>query len=136
MKLIAYIDGASRYNPGPAGIGVCIFDDQGKILKEVSEFLGEATNNVAEWSAYIRALEASRDLRGSELIVFTDSQLLCEQVRGSYKVREPRLQVLYKKAKGLEKLFNKVSVTLIPREKNKLADRLAKRAAASKELLN
>lgn len=101
-------------------------------MQEISQALGEATNNVAEWSAYIRALETSRALAGSELVIFSDSQLLCEQLRGHYKVREPRLQVLYQKAKDLERFFKSVSLTLIPREKNELADRLAKRAIPNK----
>ena len=132
MKLIIYIDGACRFNPGPAGIGVWIADSEGTVVKEISEYLGHGTNNVAEWTAYIRALEQSQVLGASELAVFSDSKLLCEQARGRYRVRDARLQKLHGQAKELEKNFKHVALSLIPREQNKNADRLAKQSVEGK----
>ena len=132
MKLIIYIDGACRFNPGPAGIGVWIADDQGTVVREISEYLGHGTNNIAEWTAYIRALEQSHALGASELAVFTDSKLICEQVKGNYKVRDAKLMELYRKAKELEKNFKHVVLKSVPREQNKNADRLAKQSVAAR----
>lgn len=123
------IDGASRGNPGPAGIGVLIRGEKGEILKGISEYLGEEkTNNEAEYSALIRALGASRDLEADKVNVLSDSQLLVRQMNGRYKVNSKNLKNLYRKALALESEFKEVNYRHIPREENSAADELANSA--------
>ncbi|MBI4064262.1 MAG: ribonuclease HI family protein [Elusimicrobia bacterium] len=132
MKLTIYIDGACRFNPGPAGIGVWIVDGQGKTLAEISEFIGQATNNIAEWSAYLRALREAKKMGAEEVSIFTDSQLLVEQVRGNFKVRDERLKVFWRQAKQLQEELPGFKLAHVPREINKMADSLAKRSVEGK----
>jgi ribonuclease HI len=126
--LIAYTDGASRGNPGQAGIGVVFFNDKEEVVAELSEYIGEATNNVAEYTAVIRALEKGLELGGVEISLFTDSELLAKQVNGEYAVRNEGLIPLYKQVINLKGEFDKFKVTHVPREKNKIADSLANQA--------
>lgn len=127
MKI--YIDGASRGNPGRAGIGVVLCNDAGEPVKEIGEPIGEATNNVAEYRALIRALEEARALGIDTIEVYTDSELLARQINGLYGVHSPHLQPLYGRARALLRLFKSASVRHIPRSQNAHADRLAKAAA-------
>lgn len=131
MKLTIYIDGACRFNPGPAGIGVVVIGDEGKIVASISEFIGHGTNNIAEWRAYLRALEEAKRLGAGEIAVFTDSQLLACQINGQYKIRNQNLFALAAQARQMAVGFRKITVTSIPRERNKAADSLAKRAVAA-----
>ncbi|GIV15171.1 MAG: ribonuclease H [Armatimonadota bacterium] len=131
MKL--YIDGASRGNPGKAGIGVLLCNDTGEPLKEISESIGETTNNVAEYRALIRALEEARALGADTVEVYTDSELLARQINGLYGVHSPHLQPLFHRARALLRLFKSASVQHIPRSRNQIADRLAKAAAGDTE---
>lgn len=128
MKL--YIDGASRGNPGKAGIGVVLCDDAGEPVKEISESIGETTNNVAEYRALIRALEEARALGADTVQVYTDSELLARQINGLYAVHSPHLQPLYRRARALLRLFHSASVQHVPRSQNTRADQLAKAATA------
>ncbi|MGC8782779.1 MAG: ribonuclease HI family protein [Armatimonadota bacterium] len=125
----AYIDGASRGNPGKAGIGVVLCNDAGEPLKEISESIGETTNNVAEYRALIRALEEARALGADTIEVYTDSELLARQINGLYGVHSPHLQPLYHRARALLRLFKIARVQHISRLHNQRADRLAKAAA-------
>jgi 2-C-methyl-D-erythritol 2,4-cyclodiphosphate synthase len=125
---VANIDGASRGNPGPSAIGVIIRDPGGLILAEISESIGEATNNVAEYKALIRALEEFKLLKAEKVIVRTDSQLLARQIDGTYKVKNPGLQELYGRAMGLIVGFKSFDVEHITRKENQEADRLATEA--------
>ena len=84
----AYVDGAARGNPGPAGIGVVITDSDGCVMKEVAEPLGRTTNNVAEYTAMIRALEEARALGCERIRIYTDSELMAHQINGKYAVKE------------------------------------------------
>lgn len=127
MKLIIHTDGAARGNPGPAGIGVIIQNDKGEVLHEISGFLGQATNNVAEYTALITALEKAVSLNAQEVQLFTDSELVVKQIKGEYRVKNEGLKPLYQKAKGLIQQLGSFTITHIPREKNKEADRLANR---------
>lgn len=129
--LVAYVDGASRGNPGPAGIGVVISDTDGNVIKEIAEPLGRTTNNVAEYSALIRALEEARSLGGSGIQVYTDSELMARQINGQYQVRQRHLFPLFTRAKGLLDLFDRARVTHVYREKNTHADRLSNIGADS-----
>ena len=125
MKLIAYTDGASRGNPGQAGIGVAIYNEKNEKLKSISQYIGEATNNVAEYKALISALQASQELGAEEIEVFTDSELMVKQIKGEYRVKNEGLKPLFNEAKELIKTFTTVKVTHVRRELNKEADKLA-----------
>lgn len=131
-KIVVYTDGGARGNPGPSGIGVSITSDTGEFISEVSEYIGEATNNVAEYTAVKRAcLELERILKNpkeSEVSFFLDSQLVERQLNGVYKIKEPTLQVLAGEVQQLRTLFYKTTFTYIPREQNKRADELANEA--------
>jgi len=131
-KIVLYSDGASSGNPGKAGIGVVIYDEDKKLIGKVSEFIGVTTNNVAEYMALIYGLEEALYLKARKVKCFLDSELLVRQLGGSYKVRDERLKLFYKQVRHLEHFFDKVSFSYIPREKNREADRLAKEAAKGK----
>lgn len=124
-----HTDGGSRSNPGPAGIGVRATRDAA-ILFDVSEFLGVATNNVAEYTAVIRALEEAvrRGYTNEPLAFFLDSKLVVEQVQGHWKVKEPSLRPLVARVQQLVLSFPSVSFTHVRREYNKDADMLANQA--------
>ena len=121
----AYVDGAARGNPGPAGIGILIEDSEGNVVKEVGEPLGRTTNNVAEYTAMIRALEEARGLGCDNLAVFTDSELMAHQINGKYAVKALHLKPLYQRARLLISQFASVTVTHVRREYNKRADALS-----------
>ena len=123
-KYTAFIDGASSGNPGHAGIGVVIYKGKDQILME-SKYIGETTNNVAEYSALLHLLEMAEKHKIKHLDVFSDSELLVKQLSGEYKVRDERLQEFVKRAIAHKKTI-KYTVTHIPREKNKEADKLSK----------
>ena len=127
--LIAWIDGASRGNPGPAGIGVYIEGKGGETLSEVSEYLGDSyTNNQAEYLALVRALKECRRLGAKEVEVRSDSQLLVRQMNGRYRVRSDNIKNLHGKAIDIESELGSVSYVHIDREDNTKADELANRA--------
>src|SRR4030042_1755393 len=96
-KLTANIDGACKGNPGPAGIGVVIYDEAGAIVYETGKPIGEATNNIAEYEALIHALEKAAELKCEVLYVNTDSELLARQINGFYKVKDANLRNLFLK---------------------------------------
>ena len=123
-----YTDGAARGNPGPAGAGVYIEDDRGTSLAEVSLYLGEATNNVAEYRALLLGLEQARELGASEVEIRADSELVIRQMTGEYRVRNAGLIDLHRRARAHEKGFRRVRYVHIRRHENRAADRLANRA--------
>ena len=123
--LVAYVDGAARGNPGPAGIGVVLSDPEGNVLKEIAEPLGRTTNNVAEYTALIRALEEARALGCSRISVYTDSELMARQISGQYRVKTEHLFPLYQRVTLLLTAFDRASVTHVRREHNKRADQLS-----------
>lgn len=133
-KFIIYTDGASKGNPGPAAVGVIICDKNGKVLKEYSKEIGEATNNEAEYQAVILALKKIKLLYGkkrakeSEIEIRSDSQLLVSQLNGKYKILDEKIQKLFIEVWNLQTEFKKVVFKLIPRGENRLADRAANRA--------
>lgn len=130
----AWIDGASRGNPGPAGMGVVVKDENGEKISEVSEYLGsELTNNQAEYKALLSALELCDELGVREVEVKSDSQLLVRQMKGEYKVRSKNLKDLYRKAIDLESKFQKIAYKHIPRADNATADRLAREATENRD---
>lgn len=123
-ELEIYTDGACSGNPGEAAIGVVI-KDKDKIIKEIAQAIGQATNNIAEYTALIRALEAAKLLGAQRLCIHTDSELMFKQIRGSYQVKAPQIKPLYEQVLLLVKQFKKIEFKWVPREKNKDADRLA-----------
>ena len=123
--ITAYFDGGSRGNPGPAGWGAYIVDEHGNVLAELSGALGIATNNVAEYNGLIAALEWAAAHGLNELHVKGDSQLLVEQMRGNYRVKNEGLIPLYQKARTLVSKIGKVSFEHVRREHNQQADRLS-----------
>ncbi len=125
---ILYIDGASRGNPGHAGIGIVLQDLNGKKVLEGCRYIGETTNNVAEYTALITGLKEAKRLGIRRLKVCSDSQLLVRQVRGEYRVRKDHLIRLYRRVLGLLKGFERCDIIYIPREANREADSLANRA--------
>ena len=124
-----YIDGASRGNPGPAGVGAVFLDGQAQPIHEFAKSLGETTNNVAEYLALIYALQEALRLGVTSVTVKTDSELLAHHVNGRYRVRDGQLRILYDLVKHLAQGFRAFSIAHIPREQNTMADRLATRAA-------
>jgi ribonuclease HI len=119
-----FIDGASRGNPGPAGIGV-VFKNGHGAGRELSRYIGETTNNVAEYLAFIYALQQALRDGYTALAVYTDSELLVRQLDGRYKVRDARLRLFYDLARELMKGFAACTVQHVPRSRNGDADRLA-----------
>ncbi len=127
-----YIDGASRGNPGPSGIGVIIAQD-GQVVKNISVYLGEQTNNVAEYMALIFALQEALMLRANAVKIYSDSQLLCRQINNQYKIKSPNLIGLYSQAKHLLSAFDSAEIKHISRENNRGADKLANKAIKTKQ---
>jgi ribonuclease HI len=121
----AYIDGGSRGNPGPAGYGVQIVDDQGAVVAELHEPVGTATNNVAEYRGLLAALAWALDHDVAHLHVRSDSELLVRQLKGEYRVKNPGLQRLYQEACALIARLDRVTFEHVRRELNSEADRLA-----------
>ncbi len=128
MKLRLFVDGAARGNPGPAAIGIVVQDGRGRKVAEVSEYLGKATNNVAEYRALIRALREARARRADEIDIRTDSDLLVRQIKGEYRVKSPHLIPLHEEAVGELEAFRRWSIAHIPRGANAAADALANKA--------
>lgn len=126
-KLQLFTDGASRGNPGPAGIGVVILENKKKV-KELSRYIGETTNNVAEYNALILALEEALSLKASDIIINMDSELVAKHLSGEYRVKSPEIKPLFEKAIGILKNFNSFEIKHVDRSMNKDADRLANKA--------
>jgi len=125
QKLIIYTDGGARGNPGPAGVGVVIYDERNNKLAEVSEYIGKATNNQAEYNAVIAALKKAKQLRAEDIKVYLDSELVCQQLNQKYKIKNKDLAPLFVKIWNLSIGFKKITYHHIPREQNQEADRLA-----------
>ena len=123
--ITAYIDGGSRGNPGPAGYGVQIVDDEGTVVAELYSYVGQTTNNVAEYRGLLAALEWAVERSLQTLHVRSDSELLVKQLRGEYRVKNPGLQPLYQDACRLVRRIGHVTFEHVRREMNKQADRLA-----------
>ncbi len=126
--IVAHIDGGARGNPGPAGYGVYIEDAKGKVLAELSVFLGRQTNNVAEYSGLIAALEFALKNACLRVRIVSDSELLVKQMRGEYKVKSPDLRPLYERARALTAKLEWHDIKHVLRSQNREADRLANAA--------
>ncbi len=136
QRLIVYTDGGARGNPGPAGIGVVIQDERGSVLHESSAYIGETTNNVAEYEALIRALGDLKmfgeRLKNMQVEVRMDSELVVRQMQGAYKVKEPSLKERFGRIARM-RLEHAPNLTFvhIPREQNARADELVNEAIDS-----
>jgi len=133
-KIIIYIDGGSRGNPGPSAVGVVFCNETEQPIKKYSQYLGELTNNEAEYNALIFALKKFKALFGnqlaksSEIEVRSDSELLVKQLKGEYKILDKGLQELFMEVWNLKLDFKKLTFRAVSREKNKEADRLVNEA--------
>jgi ribonuclease HI len=125
------VDGAARGNPGEAGCGAAICDETGAVIKELSRYLGHATNNVAEYEALLMGLEAVVRLGRKKLRVQSDSELLVRQINGVYRVKDDKLKKLFERALALLHRLDSYHIIHVRREYNKLADRLANQAIDS-----
>lgn len=127
-KLILQTDGASRGNPGMAGAGIIIADENGRKIETLGKFLGVTTSNQAEYKALIAGLEATRRYNPTSVAVHSDSELMVKQMNGQYHVRNPSILPLYLKATELAGLLPEVTFQHVPRERNEQADRVANMA--------
>jgi ribonuclease HI len=127
-----FVDGACSGNPGPAGIGIVINRD-GMTIKKISKAIGEATNNIAEYSALIYALQEAMVLKAKKLKIFTDSELLFRHVTGVYKVKNEKLKFLFDQVRHLMQGFDHVDIAHVRRENNKEADKLAAQSLKIKQ---
>lgn len=124
-----HCDGASRGNPGKAAIGICIKgEDRKTVLKKHREFIGETTNNRAEYQAVIMALDLATDFTNKSVFIFSDSELLVKQLNGQYRVKNKYLKKLFLEVKKLGGFYQEVTYTHVRREENKVADELANTA--------
>lgn len=131
-----YIDGGSRGNPGDAAIGVVIYNDKREEIYRFGEKIGAKTNNIAEYSALIRALEHLKKMISNtdeKILIYSDSELLVKQINGIYKVKNKKLKTLYDKAKSLLKNFKNIEIKHIVREKNTVSDWIVNRVLDNRE---
>ncbi len=137
-KFIVHTDGGARGNPGPSALGVVICNEKDQTLKEYGEYIGETTNNEAEYRAVISALKKIKSTWGkeqakqSEVHVLSDSELLVKQMNGEYKIENPKIQQFFIEIWNLKIDFKKVEFSAVPREKNKAADRMVNEALNAK----
>lgn len=123
-----YIDGASSGNPGESGAGIVVYDEKGMMMFQENAFLGNMTNNMAEYEALIMGLKKAHSCSIEKLTIYTDSLLVANQIKGIYKIKNSRLAEYYRDAKKLLSHFESFAIQYIPRERNTLADKLAKSA--------
>ncbi len=132
MEWHIYIDGASSGNPGKSGAGIIAFNEKGEELFRESLYLGHMTNNMAEYEALVHALRKAYESSIDSLYVYTDSLLVANQITGKYRIKNSELMKYVSTVKTILKHFDHFTLEYIPREKNKLADKLAKDAANKK----
>jgi ribonuclease HI len=125
---VLHVDGGARGNPGPAAIGVVVSDPDGALVTTLSDTIGEATNNVAEYQALLRGLELAVEHGAREVEVVNDSELVARQLTGSYKVKHPAMQELHRQALAALGRFERWSIRSVPRAQNAEADALVNEA--------
>lgn len=128
MEITFFADGGSRGNPGPAAYGAVLYAEDGSVVREIGVFIGNATNNVAEWQGLIAGLEAAHELGAKRVNVRLDSELVVKQMRGEYRVRHPQLIPLHARAKKIVVHFDHVDIRHVRRHLNTAADALVNRA--------
>jgi ribonuclease HI len=130
-RVIINADGASRGNPGPAAIGATIKDENGDLIEGISRRIGIATNNQAEYRAIITALDRAVDLGAKQVVLKSDSELVVNQIKGRYKIKNTALRPLYQQVVKLAGQLERFQVSYIPRNRNSEADALANKALDS-----
>lgn len=128
MRVVVHVDGGARGNPGPAAVGVVVAGSDGGVLAERGEYIGRATNNVAEYRAVMLGLELARELGADEVEVVNDSELVARQIGGQYRVKNPGLRPLYEETMAELRRFERWSVRNVRREHNERADELVNEA--------
>lgn len=128
QKLIIYTDGGARNNPGPAGIGVVIMNDKREVINEIAEYIGEATNNQAEYKAVVAAIKKAKELDAEELEFYLDSELVVKQLNREYRVKDAKLAPLFVQIYNAVMGFKKVTFKHVRREFNQEADKLVNEA--------
>ena len=123
--IVVNVDGASKGNPGESGIGVAIFDKDLNLINEACDYLGVATNNVAEYKALILGIKLSTKYNAKRVLFKADSELMVKQIKGEYRVKNAQLKLLFTEAQGLLKKLPNWKIMHVPREENKEADLLA-----------
>ena len=131
-KALIYIDGAARGNPGVAGIGVTIKNGQNENIRELYKYIGQTTNNIAEYTALVYALQEALILGLKDVVIHSDSELLVRQLNGEYKVKNSNLKPYYEQFLHLKSGFDKLEVRQISRTENKESDKLANQAVDSR----
>ncbi len=129
-----YFDGGSRGNPGPSAVGAVIFDDRDNKLEEMSAFIGKYTNNMAEYLALDKVLDLAEKYNTKKIVLFSDSKLLCNQIKKTWKIKDENILKVYLKVSGKLARYDLVDLRLIPREQNKEADKLVNKALDKKDL--
>jgi ribonuclease HI len=128
VKVTVHVDGGARGNPGPAAVAAVATDASGEPLAERNAFIGEATNNVAEYKAVLLAAELARELGANEVEVINDSELVARQIGGQYKVKQAHLKPLHREALEALRQFDRWEVRTVRREHNERADELVNQA--------
>lgn len=128
MAYTSFTDGGSRNNPGPAATGGVLYNEKGELVDEISEYIGTATNNEAEYRAIIGILKKALEHGAKEIHCFLDSELIVKQVKGEYRVKHERLKELFSELNHLANQFEKITFTHVLREKNKEADKRVNKA--------
>ncbi|MFC1722242.1 ribonuclease HI family protein [Patescibacteria group bacterium] len=128
MTYKLYTDGGSRGNPGPGAIGIVLINGAGEVIYEMAKYIGECTNNEAEYLGILFGLKAAQERDVSNLDVFMDSELVIKQLKGDYKVKNARLIKICNEVKSISANFNKISFTHVKRVNNKMADSLVNEA--------
>jgi ribonuclease HI len=128
VKLVIHVDGGARGNPGPAAVAAVAATADGDVVGERNEYIGEATNNVAEYRAVLLALELARELGAGEVEIVNDSELVARQIGGEYKVKHAGLKPLFSEAMRELRGFHKWAVRPVRREQNARADELVNEA--------
>ncbi len=126
--MVICTDGASLGNPGLAAIGAVLKDGQGRLVARISRCIGKATNNQAEYRAIIAALEEAIGLGAEEVDIKSDSELVVKQIEGSYRVKKATLKPLYQRVRQLQESLKGFTISHVPRQQNREADRLANKA--------
>jgi ribonuclease HI len=124
-QISIYTDGASRGNPGDAGIGIAVYDHKGSLIREKGSYIGKTTNNIAEYTALLEGIKIALEMNAKKIKFYLDSELVVKQVKGIYKVKNEGLRPLYNQVIDYLKRLEQFEIEHVPREQNKQADRLA-----------
>jgi len=123
-----HTDGAARGNPGKAGTGIVFYDENGSVVREFGRFLGVTTNNIAEYTALLEALQEAHSMGVKQVLVRSDSELMVKQIRGEYRVKNAGLMPLFAEVRRALLRFPEWKIEHVPREKNGRADKLANKS--------